>query len=175
MSNIKNALQSPPSSLPTAVFSLDDIYLKHEDQVKLAETHPNNPLLQHRGQPSTHDVALGLSVFSAFYENQPVKVPQYNKAVFNGQGDRLPEESWEQVNRTGGPAIRVVIFEGWAVGFRPLDDEDLRSKWDEAVLKRESGNYVGMLGHNRLEDIMDINEALHSYDELTEYDSAALL
>ncbi|KAL9624389.1 MAG: hypothetical protein Q9160_001351 [Pyrenula sp. 1 TL-2023] len=167
VSQIKSALESPPSNLPTAVFSLDDLYLKHSDQLSLAHSHPDNPLLQHRGQPSTHDVALGLSVVSSFHQNQPTKIPQYNKAAFNGQGDRSPESEWEEVNQPGDPPIRVVIFEGWAVGFRPLDDEDLRLKWSEALAKVESGDYLGRLGYNRLEDVMDINEALRSYDEMT--------
>lgn len=108
-------------------------------------------------------------MFSALRQNQTTKIPQYNKAAFDGQGDRVPEEAWNELNKLGGQPVKVVIFEGWAVGFRPLDDEDLRSKWNEAVLKRERGNYMGRLGYNRLEDVMDINEALRSYDALTEY------
>src|ERR1700761_9649954 len=53
---LQKTLTSPPHSLPTVVFSLDDLYLTHEDQVALAQAHPDNPLLQHRGQPSTHDI-----------------------------------------------------------------------------------------------------------------------
>lgn len=45
----------------------------------------------------------------------------------------------------------------------------MRMKWSEALAKMESGDYVGRLGHNRLEDVMDINEALRSYDEMTKY------
>lgn len=39
--------------LETLVLSLDDLYLKHEDQVALANSHPDNPLIQHRGEPGT--------------------------------------------------------------------------------------------------------------------------
>lgn len=37
--------------LETLVCSIDDLYLKHEDQVALAKSHPENPLIQHRGEP----------------------------------------------------------------------------------------------------------------------------
>lgn len=37
--------------LETLVCSIDDLYLNHEDQVKLARRHPQNPLVQHRGEP----------------------------------------------------------------------------------------------------------------------------
>jgi D-glycerate 3-kinase len=37
--------------LETLVCSIDDLYLKHEDQVELASSHAQNPLVQHRGEP----------------------------------------------------------------------------------------------------------------------------
>ena len=37
--------------LETLVCSIDDLYLKHEDQVALANEHVQNPLVQHRGEP----------------------------------------------------------------------------------------------------------------------------
>lgn len=33
------------------MYSIDDFYLTHEDQVRLAASQPDNKLLQHRGQP----------------------------------------------------------------------------------------------------------------------------
>lgn len=38
----------------TVVFSIDDFYLTHEEQIKLAEENPDNALFQHRGQPGKH-------------------------------------------------------------------------------------------------------------------------
>lgn len=38
-------------NLNTLVLSLDDLYLTHEKQVELARAHPENPLVQHRGEP----------------------------------------------------------------------------------------------------------------------------
>jgi len=37
--------------LEVLVCSIDDLYLTHEDQVKLAEQQRGNPLVQHRGEP----------------------------------------------------------------------------------------------------------------------------
>lgn len=37
--------------LETLVCSIDDLYLRHEDQVALAQSHPDNPLVQYRGEP----------------------------------------------------------------------------------------------------------------------------
>lgn len=44
--------------LETLVCSIDDLYLKHEDQVALAREHPDNALVQHRGEP-------GMSILSS--------------------------------------------------------------------------------------------------------------
>jgi D-glycerate 3-kinase len=37
--------------LETLVFSIDDLYLTHDDLEKLAKDHAENPLVQHRGEP----------------------------------------------------------------------------------------------------------------------------
>lgn len=83
----------------------------------------------------------------------------------------MPEEKWEcvnQENQEGQERVRVVIFEGWCVGFRPLSREEVKSKWEDAVRAKEQGGYRGRLGCNRLEDVEFINAALREYDELTE-------
>ncbi|EED18679.1 conserved hypothetical protein [Talaromyces stipitatus ATCC 10500] len=169
VSALQKTLRSPPYSLPTVTLSLDDIYLTHVDQVALANSHPDNPLVQHRGQPSTHDLTLGRKVFDSLRANQPTAIPQYDKSAFAGQGDRVPESQWEAVNKDGGEKIKAVIFEGWCVGFRPLDDETLRRKWEDAVKKREdpTSNYDGRLGFVKFEDVKAINDALKEYDVLT--------
>jgi len=168
---LKSALSSPPHALPTVVFSLDDLYLTHRDQVALAESHPDNPLVQHRGQPSTHDIPLALAVFSNLKQNRRTKIPQYNKAAFNGQGDRVPESEWEEVNcDPHTDPVRVVLFEGWCVGFRPLSPSTLKSKHEAAVAAARDPHthYVGRLGHHTLQSLTDINEALRQYDAITD-------
>lgn len=37
--------------LPTLVVSIDDFYLTHADQLALAAAHPDNALVQYRGEP----------------------------------------------------------------------------------------------------------------------------
>uniref|UniRef100_A0A093VNZ7 Putative kinase mug58 n=1 Tax=Talaromyces marneffei PM1 TaxID=1077442 RepID=A0A093VNZ7_TALMA len=169
VSTLQKTLRSPPYSLPTVTLSLDDIYLTHADQVALAQSHPENPLIQHRGQPSTHDLPLGQKVFQSLRANQPTAIPQYDKSAFAGQGDRVPESQWEVVNQDGEPKIKAVIFEGWCVGFRPLDDEVLKQKWEDAVKQRQdaTSKYDGRLGYVKFEDVKAINDALRDYDALT--------
>ncbi|KAK4939975.1 hypothetical protein LTR10_019827 [Elasticomyces elasticus] len=168
---LKKTLSSPPHNLSTVVFSLDDLYLTHADQVSLAQSHPDNPLLQHRGQPSTHDIPLALSVFASLKANKPTKIPQYNKAAFSGQGDRVPESEWEEVNTDPSSPVRVVLFEGWSVGFRPLSEQALEAKHSAAVSSLQnstpSNPYSGRLGHNTLKSVTAINDALMAYDNLT--------
>ncbi|KAK2785486.1 hypothetical protein FQN52_008396 [Onygenales sp. PD_12] len=169
---LRSTLSSPPYNLPTITFSLDDIYLTHADQLRLAQSHPSNPLLQHRGQPSTHDVALGRQVFDSLRQGLPTKIPSYDKSAFNGQGDRVPESAWEIVNdvSAGQKQVKVVIFEGWSLGFRARPEEEIRRAWEDAVQRRteDSGSYDGRLGYVRFEDVRDINEALRGYDVFTD-------
>ena len=154
--------------LPTVVLSIDDFYLCHDDQVRLASRHPANPLIQHRGQPSTHDLPLILSVFSALRQGKSSKIPVYDKSAFSGQGDRVLPDDWFTINKKGDERIHIVLFEGWCVGFRALDDEDVRKSWNSAVNQRDSKEYKGRLGLNSLESIEYVNNALKGYDEITE-------
>lgn len=154
--------------------SLDDIYLDHANQVALAQAHPSNPLLQHRGQPSTHDLALGEEVFASLAAERPTAIPQYDKSAFEGQGDRVPKTQWNVVNEAGQEKVKVVIFEGWCVGFRAWDDQTLRAKWEAAVQQKENGKYDGRLGHVKFEDVKAVNDALKRYDVLTEWVFSAI-
>ena len=137
-------------------------------QSKLAASHPYNPLIQYRGQPSTHDLSLALSLFSDLQQGKVTKIPSYDKSAYSGQGDRIPKEEWAEVNRDTRCETKVVIFEGWCVGFRALPREKLVREWEGAVRKREEGGYVGRLGWNKIEDVDFVNEALRRYDQLTD-------
>ncbi|KAH0544304.1 hypothetical protein FGG08_001567 [Glutinoglossum americanum] len=164
VSAIATILLSPPHCLPTVVLSIDDLYLTHASQVLLASSNPLNPLVQHRGEPGTHDIALGLSLFSALKAHQRVKIPAYDKSAFSGQGDRTDERAWEEVNVPGNMAkIQVVIFEGWCVGFRAAGTEELRQKWEDAGRCQ-----IGTLWKHRLVDLEFVNDRLREYDLLTD-------
>ena len=166
VSQISKTLRSPPHNLPTVVFSLDDLYLTHADQVELAKSSPDNPLLQHRGQPGTHDVQRTSEVFEDLQQGRKCRIPKYNKAAFEGQGDRDDEKVWDDVNGNGQETIKVVLFEGWCVGFQPLDDEVLERKWKKTVEEKEKGNYPGQLGWNSLASVKAINDSLRLYTKL---------
>ena len=127
--------------------------------------------LQHRGQPSTHDISLALKTFQSLKEGKPTKIPQYEKSAFNGQGDRVDASKWEEVNTDPSNPVRVILFEGWSVGFRPLTDTNLKEKHSAAVqaLHNPNSKYQGRLGHNSLESVTTINNALNRYEELWAY------
>jgi D-glycerate 3-kinase len=104
--------------------SIDDFYLTHTDQAALAAANPDNPYLQYRGYPGTHDVALGtlvLSQLQGLRQGGEVRVPVYDKSAHGGRGDRLPARDWRSVS---GP-LDLVLVEGWMLGFNPLEDSQV--------------------------------------------------
>ncbi|KAK6397065.1 hypothetical protein LTR65_007564 [Meristemomyces frigidus] len=171
VTTLASTLSSPPHSLPTVVLSIDDLYLPHTQQEALARSHSDNPLVQHRGQPSTHDVKLGTELFSALLNRQShIKLPSYDKSAFSGRGDRRPENEWETVNTNGQQPVEVVVFEGWCVGFRALSDDEAEQKWKDAKAEYESkgDGYQGQLGKLQLEHVLFVNSKLREYDALTD-------
>lgn len=134
-------------------------------------SHPNNPLVQHRGQPSTHEVELGAKLFEALANRQEnIKLPSYDKSAFSGGGDRRPESEWKIINASGSPPVEVVVFEGWCVGFRALSDDEVERKWRAAKAEYETlgDQYQGQLGKLQLESVLFVNEQLRRYDVLTD-------
>lgn len=144
--------------LQTLVVSIDDFYLCHRDQLDLAAAHPDNALVQVRGEPGTHDIALLHDVFGSLCRGEPTLIPQYDKAAFGGLGDRLPREEWIPVNQEGQAKVQVVLLEGWCVGFRSIAPEVIEAKW-----KGPSRT----LHLHKLEDLNFINDQLRGYDMVT--------
>ncbi|KAI5463215.1 P-loop containing nucleoside triphosphate hydrolase protein [Mariannaea sp. PMI_226] len=144
--------------VPTLVCSIDEFYLTRKDQVALAEAHPDNALVQHRGEPGTHDLPLANAFFDALMRGDPAKLPKYDKAINAGNGERLPESEWTPVNQPGQPKIQAIILEGWCVGFRPLTLE--------AIEARQNGPNRTLKMH-KLEHLLFVNEKLAEYDSLT--------
>ncbi|KAF2725745.1 P-loop containing nucleoside triphosphate hydrolase protein [Polychaeton citri CBS 116435] len=156
--------------LQPVVLSIDDLYLPRTQQEELARQHRDNPLVQHRGQPSTHDIGLGVKVFKALAGRESnVKIPAYDKSAFNGAGDRVPETEWDIVN-ADGESTEVIIFEGWCVGFRALSEDVLKRKWEAARddFQQRGDAYPGVLGKLRLDSVQFGNEQLKAYDALTD-------
>lgn len=94
----------------TVVLSLDDLYLSRDRRRELADR--VHPLFATRGVPGTHDVALGIATLDALRAGKSVALPQFDKA----SDDPLPVTHWPCVQ-----ASRLIVFEGWCVGARPLD------------------------------------------------------
>ena len=45
-------------------------------------------------------------------------LPQYDKSLRHGHGDRAAEDTWPAVNKDGN-FVDVILFEGWMLGFSP--------------------------------------------------------
>lgn len=98
----------------TLVLSLDDLYRTRAERRDLAAT--VHPLFATRGVPGTHDVDLGITTLDALRAGRPVRLPRFDKAI----DDRLPAAEWREAG-----AARLILFEGWCVGARPIADADL--------------------------------------------------
>ncbi|CAG8982243.1 hypothetical protein HYALB_00004477 [Hymenoscyphus albidus] len=145
--------------LETLVLSIDDLYLPREAQIKLATENAENKLVQYRGEPGTHDMILARQVIASLLSNKETKIPSYDKSLHQGLGDRAPSSSWHTVNGPGSPPIRVIILEGWCIGFRSLPSATVASK-------REAPSLT--FADHKLEDLLFVNEKLKEYDVLTD-------
>lgn len=94
--------------LRMAVLSLDDFYLTRAQRLHLAQT--LHPLLQTRGVPGTHDVALAMEVLSALKAGRSTRAPVFDKAL----DDRVADAYWRDIDQ-----VDLVLFEGWCVAARP--------------------------------------------------------
>lgn len=156
-----NTLASSPHNLRVAAFSLDDLYLTHEGLVAVRESYPGNKLLTGRGLPGTHDVALGRKLLKDLKvinerDDGTVHLPIFDKSLFGGEGDRSTEMVTVQA------PLDVVLFEGWSVGFSPLDDQELAARYRTAEeARRESPEAAApaFLNHS-LDDLKTVNELL---------------
>lgn len=153
---LQDELISPPHQLSVALISLDDLYLPHPELVHVADNHPNNPLLQGRGLPGTHDVPLGTKILNSLRRiNEPdaqgtVSIPIFDKSLHSGRGDRINRAT--VVNRP----LNVIIVEGWCTGFHPVPAETIEERY------ASSGSPPSSLAY-RKEDVHEINELLRPY------------
>ena len=80
------------------MFSLDDFYLTAAEQSLLARRHPDNELLQYRGNAGTHDLRLLNESIAALKCGKSVLLPVYDKALLDGRGDRVDISGWRRVD-----------------------------------------------------------------------------
>ncbi|KFY29699.1 hypothetical protein V494_08540 [Pseudogymnoascus sp. VKM F-4513 (FW-928)] len=163
----------------TIEVSLDDFYLTHEEQKALRTRKPSNSLLKARGQPGTHDSSLLKSFFSQFSDpsTKSIWIPSFDKSLFQGEGDRLPQSEWKTINCHS--PIDVVIFEGWCVGFQPCSEIEVEMKRAKALQIRHHSNEPGTsitngledqfsiitLRNHELVDLLHVNDCLRTYSE----------
>ncbi len=145
-------LTSAPNSLRVVSFSIDDIYLPHDELVALGQSNPDNKLLQHRGEPGTHDVDLGIRTIESLLAGKPTKIPAYDKSKFDGDGDRVPVSQWTSAD----PPFDVILFEGWCVGFQAISPSKVAEK-------RSTSTHPGTLTQHALEHLLYVNQKLGDY------------
>jgi D-glycerate 3-kinase len=105
------------AGLNAVALSLDDFYLGRDARGWLAgKVHR---LLQVRGPPGTHDVALACAVLDHLRQPGTVPLPAFDKAL----DERRPKRAWREVEAP----VDVVILEGWCVGARPEPPERLKT------------------------------------------------
>ncbi|TCK05708.1 hypothetical protein [Marinobacterium mangrovicola] len=99
-------------------FSIDDLYRTRAEREELGrEVHP---LMETRGVPGTHDVALGIELLESLLHAGPdtlTKIPVFDKSI----DDRCPPTVWQEWL---GP-VDVIVFEGWCVGAEPQTEAEL--------------------------------------------------
>ncbi|KAI9465281.1 P-loop containing nucleoside triphosphate hydrolase protein [Lactarius psammicola] len=121
--HIKNSLSCPDERHPAlrvATLSIDDLYLPHTQLMAVASSNPENVLLHGRGQPGTHDIALGLSLLRSLKDinrspTSHLRIPRFDKSLF---GD-------------------VVLLEGWCVGFYPQSRQYIGRRINQVPLGLE--------------------------------------
>ncbi len=101
--------------LKCAIISVDDIYLTRQERVNLSDD--VHPLLMTRGVPGTHDVSMGIDLIKKLKNREPVQLPIFDKAI----DDRATKEKWICCDSP----IDVIIFEGWCVGARAQQPQEL--------------------------------------------------
>ena len=104
--------------LKSVCLSLDDFYLTRAERRVLAQS--VHPLLQTRGVPGTHDIALLQSTLHQLMnaaDGSITSIPRFDKA----HDDRKPAEGWDTVHG----AIDIIILEGWCVAAPPVLEQDL--------------------------------------------------
>lgn len=125
-------LCAEPNCLNTVVLSIDDFYLPHSALIDVAARHPDNPLLQGRGQPGTHDLDLAQEILQSMSEmnssnRAPLELPVFDKSLHGGEGDRLGPGNGPIVQAP----VEIVIIEGWCIGFYPLSIAQLRRRFEQ--------------------------------------------
>ncbi|KAK4046872.1 hypothetical protein OIV83_005768 [Microbotryomycetes sp. JL201] len=163
-------LSSAPFNLTCASVSLDDLYLPYDKMTRLGRNHPDNKLLQGRGQPGTHDLLLGRQILEKLSNingssNKAVEIPIYDKSLHAGLGDRTGDTV-----KVIAP-IDIVIFEGWMNGFHSLPTDTLDQWYKEAQQDPVAFSQARKLDYQEpffvqhsLDSLKEVNDMLGQYE-----------
>ncbi len=97
--------------------SIDDLYKTYAERQRLKQ---EDPRLIWRGPPGTHDVNVGMQLLDQVRQGNPqdgILIPRFDKSLYQGAGDRVESERVDEVD--------ILLFEGWFIGARPLDEAAL--------------------------------------------------
>ncbi|RCK65983.1 putative ATP-dependent kinase TDA10 [Candida viswanathii] len=156
---LTNYLRETFPRFNTVQFSMDDLYLTRQDQDKLNNS-TDNPLLKGRGLPGTHDLPALYEIFDKATRNykgnwEEIRIPQYDKSRFNGQGDR---SGYTVVDSP----IDIIIFEGWFNGYANHANDILR-------LRYLTSEVSGVLQLSKMYHLEEINANLSGYQDIWTY------
>ena len=100
----------------TVSLSLDDLYKTYAQRQQLQQ---QDPRLIWRGPPGTHDIQLGIETLDRLLQKnsqKPILIPRFDKSAYQGLGERTQPEIIRSAD--------IILFEGWFVGVRPIDDSN---------------------------------------------------
>ena len=75
---------------------------------------------------------------------------------------------WDTVNTKDEDKVKVIILEGWCIGFSALGRAEVKKRWEQAEDLKQQGKYGGRLGYSELENVQFVDQALEGYSVLTE-------
>ncbi len=110
-----------------AVLSLDDFYYDAETRQQLARD--IHPLLQTRGVPGTHDLALAIHTLTSMQSGKVIPLPRFDKATDNP----LAEELWPD----SPPEVSIILFEGWCNNLPAQSEEALAQPINDLELMED--------------------------------------
>lgn len=138
-----------------AVLSIDDFYLTRRERAQLAQS--IHPLLQTRGVPGTHDLALALQTVDRLLSLSPddtTQLPRFDKSC----DDRASLSQWPTIK---GP-IDMIILEGWCVGSRPQSANELTAPINTLEKNEDSDGRWRQFVNDSLKNYQQLFERLHT-------------
>ena len=111
---VQLAMLARRRGLRVQALSIDDFYLGLRERQRLGRA--VHPLLATRGPPGTHDVALACEIIDCLRDDQPVRLPRFDKLADR----RLPPSRWRLVQ-----GVDLVVIEGWFLKSPPQAGPDL--------------------------------------------------